>query len=103
MPEERDDRGNGILRCNICGEPYRDHDTIGPCPEVGELGRVLRVPLDRAMIAHAGASACGDKYGTDAGYHRHNRNREKPCEPCRKAHAERSRRDYERKKEKANA
>ena len=32
---DHDFKGNGVLLCRICGEPYRDHEKIGPCEKAG--------------------------------------------------------------------
>lgn len=27
-------KGRGKLKCGICHKPTRDHDVLGPCPEI---------------------------------------------------------------------
>lgn len=98
------DEMKGKLLCRICGRPLREHDTIGPCPEAGIDGRVLKVTMGSVIDAYTSTLTCAERRGTDAGYHRHNRNREAPCDECREAHREVSRQQYwTNKKERQDA
>lgn len=55
----------------------------------GVWGGELMREGERRFLSGEGASPCG----TSAAYHRHRRNGETPCDPCRKAHREKRARE----------
>jgi uncharacterized protein (UPF0179 family) len=71
----------------------------------GGLGQkainAIRRTQRRRVVACSDSTACGDKVGTEAGFTRHRRAGEPPCEPCRVANVTVSRERKNAKLERA--
>ena len=89
------------VTCPYDGEPLQ-HVTTGSPVAGREVGAVCRCQVCQSeFLLHLRLLPCGDQAvgsspkrpgpaecGTDAGYRRHRRSGEKPCDECKRGHAE---------------